>query len=470
MYFCLNSISMKHILGAILLILTVGCNTTNKSNALTYFGGQIINPRTNFVLLLKDDKVIDTLSLQNNNKFIASYKSFSEGLYTFKHGNEFQYIYIEPADSVLVRLNTWDFDESLVFNGKGSSKNEFLINLFLQNEKEEQAMYQYFNLNEKDFQFKIDSLAVERENIYNDFSQNEVNITEGFKKLTNTAIHFPLYRLKEIYPYYYKKAHNLSKFPEISKDFYNFRNNINLNENNLLSFYPYRNYVINYLYNVSYQIKEKDSTKNNITVNILNAIVENVKLEEFKNTLLKGIVVEDFLKSESTCSINNETLNIFLANCTDKEYVTQVKNLVNDSKFVLNNELLPDFKIETFSDEVLSINEIAKNNNTVIYFWSTEYMSLDYLTKRIKYLEKNYPNILFIGINTQPEAQSIPSKTNFSNLKKQFKLTKDSYAHKFLTSTYPRTIMVNKNGIVTNGFTYLDSKKFSSELSKLEKN
>jgi thiol-disulfide isomerase/thioredoxin len=470
MYFCLNSISMKYFLGAILLILTISCNTTNKGNTLTYFGGQIINPRTNFVLLLKDDKIIDTLSLKNNNKFIASYKSFSEGLYTFKHGNEFQYIYIEPADSVLIRLNTWDFDESLVFNGKGSSKNEFLINLFLQNEKEEKAMYQYFNLTENDFQFKIDSLAIERENIYNDFLQNEENISEGFQKLTNTAIHFPLYRLKEIYPYYYKKAHKLSKFPEISKDFYNFRDNINLNEDNLLSFYPYRNYVINYLYNVSYQIKEKDSTKDNITVNILNAIVENVKLEEFKNTLLKGIVVEDFLKSESTCSINKETLNIFLENCTDEEYVTQVKNLVNDSKFVLNNELLPDFKIENFSNEILNCNDITKNKNTVIYFWSTEYMSLEYLTKRIQYLEKNYPNILFVGINTQPSVNHIPSEHSFTNLENQFKLTKDSAAHQFLTSTYPRTILVNNKGIVTNGFTYLDSKKFSSELTKLEKN
>lgn len=463
---------MKYILSSILTLFLFSCSTTKKDNSFTYFGGQIINPRTNFVVLLKNDKVIDTLLLKENNRFIEKYTAFTEGLYTFKHGNEFQYIYFEPNDSILVRLNTWDFDESIVYTGKGSSKNEFLINLFLQNEKEEEEMYKYFNLNETKFQFKIDSLAKEREAIYNDFSRNKENITEGFQKLTSAAIHYPLYRLKEIYPYYYKKSHKLEKFPEVSDNFYKFRNNINLNEDNFLSFYPYRNYVVNYLFNLSYQEKEKDSTKTDITINILNAIIENIKLEEFKNTLLKNIVVEDFLKSESTCSINNETLNIFLDNCTDETYKTQVKNLVNDSKYVINKEPLVDFKVASYDNKDLTIRNIIKDSNTVIYFWSIEYMSLEYLTKRINYLEKKHPKILFVGINMQPDLSDFTKDPDFSlfNLNNQFKLTKDSYAHNFLTSNYPRTIMVNHNGIVTNGFTYLDSQKFSPELNKLEKN
>jgi hypothetical protein len=463
---------MKYVIGSILTLFLFSCNLAKKDTSLTYFGGQIVNPRTNFVLLLKNDKVIDTLTLKDNNRFIAEYKSFTEGLYTFKHGNEFQYIYLEPNDSILVRLNTWDFDESIVYTGRGSSKNEFLINLFLQNEKEEGEMFKYFNLNEVDFQFKIDSLAKERESIYKEFSANKENITEGFQKLTSTAIHYPLYRLKEIYPYYHKKAHKLKKFPTISDDFYDFRKDINLNEVDFLSFYPYRNYVVNYLFNISYHLKEKDSTKRDVTINLLNAIVENVQLEEFKNTLLKNIVIDDFLKSESTCSINKETLQIFLENCTDETYKTQVENLVNDSKFVSNKEPLEDFEIESYTNSTLNISEVIKDNNSVIYFWSTEFMSLEYLTKRIHYLEKNHPRILFVGINMQPDSRVFTTDPdlNLFNLNNQFKLTKTSYAHNYLTSNYPRTIMVNSKGIVTNGFTYLDSQKFSSELNKLEKN
>ncbi len=471
MYFCHNPNPMKYFIGIFLTIFIFSCNSTKEEIAATYFGGEIINPRTNFVLLLKDDKIIDTLLLDRNNRFIETYKNLNEGLYTFKHGYEFQYIYIEPTDSILIRLNNWNFDESLVFSGKGASKNEFLIKLFLKNEKEEKSMYQYFNLEENEFQAKLNSLAKEREKIYKEFELHETSLSNGFKKLTSTAIHFPLYRLKEIYPYYYKMAHKLDEFPPLSENFYDYRKQISLNEANLLSFYPYQNYVVNYLYNLSHQLKEKDSSKNNITVNVLHFLTTNIESEEIKNTLLKRIVVNDFLKSESTCSINEETLNIFLENCTNEAYLKQVKDLVNDSKYVINKEELHNFNIIPYNREQTDILSIIENKNTVIYFWSPEYMSTDYIVSRIKFLEKKHPNTLFIGINMNSSLKHLAKEPNLKRLdiNKQYVLTEDSYAHKYLTSKYPRSIIINKEGVVVNGFTYLDSKKFSSELKKLQK-
>ena len=116
MYFCLNSISMKYTISAILIVLLSSCMSTDNQDNITCFGGEIINPKASFVLLLKDDKVIDTLKLNRNNQFLESFPDVKEGLYTFKHGPEFQYMYLQPKDSLLVRLNTWDFDESMVFS------------------------------------------------------------------------------------------------------------------------------------------------------------------------------------------------------------------------------------------------------------------------------------------------------------------------------------------------------------------
>ena len=450
----------------------ISCKTSDDNGDITYFGGEIVNPQADYVLLLKDEKIIDTLKLDKKNRFLNSYTDIKEGLYTFKYGLEFQYVYLEPTDSVLVRLNSWDFDESIVFSGKGSDKNEFLINLFLQNENEEKAMFKFFNLNEDIFKMKIDSLTKVRESIYENFKANNLQVSEGFENLTNTAIHFPLYRLKEIYPYYYKKAHKLSKLPQLSDDFYDFRDDISLNEVDLLSFYPYQNYVVNYLYNLSHQLKEKDSTKNDVSVNVLNEIVKNINAEKIKNTLLKRILVDDFMKSEATCTIDNEKLAIFLENCTNEEYIEQVNNLVNDTKFVKNNKPLNNFEIVSYNNDSTSILNIVKNKKTVIYFWSTEYMSSDYLASRILFLEKHYPSIQFIGIQMQPAYINPTKEPKLKKLdsKNQFKLTNESYANNFLTSNYPRIILLNKKGVVQNGFTYLDSKKLHSELNKLEFN
>lgn len=471
MYFCVNPKKMKYLLSLFISISVFSCKTTEALDESTYFGGEIVNPRSSFVLFLKDDKVIDTLFLDKTNRFMGKYETLDEGLYTFKHGLEFQYVYLQPTDSVLVRLNSWDFDESLVFNGDGGSKNEFLINLFLQNEKEEKAMYQYFNLEEKPFVAKLDSLAKERDSIYREFEMNEISVSDGFKKLTNTAIHYPLYRLKEVYPVYYRKAKKSKEYPNLSKEFYQFRDQVNLNENNLLSFYPYQNYVVNYLYNLAYLQKDTDPEKSDVIVNVLNNIVEEIDSEEIKNTLLKRIVVNDFLKSETTCTIGSEKLAIFLENCTDEEYINQVQNLVNDSKFIENNKQLSNFEVVDYSGNKSDIQTVSKDKKTVIYFWSTEFMSTDYLVSRIQFLERKFSDIQFIGIQMQPAYLNMDNEPKLQKLNNdlQYKLTPNSFANNFLTSEYPRIIIVNSDGIVMNGFTYLDSKKLNQELNKIQK-
>jgi thiol-disulfide isomerase/thioredoxin len=262
----------------------------------------------------------------------------------------------------------------------------------------------------------------------------------------------------------------LGHYPEVSKTFYDFRKTISLNEENLVSFYPYQNYVVSYLYNISFRLKEKDSTKNDITVNILNAINEHIKAPAFKNLLLKRIVVGDFLKSESTCRINEEALSIFLANCTNKDYLEKVNNLVKDCNYISQEEPLHNFEIISYNDIPITINEIIKNKNAVIYFWSLDYMSSEYLAKRIKFLEEKYPNLLFVGINMQDTVQDLKEESNLKllNIDNQYKLSKDSYAHNYLNSKLPRTILVDEAGIVKNGFTNLDSRNLDSELNKLK--
>ena len=62
----------------------IGCNSSNDTH--TYFGGKIINPKSNYVILHSMGKVIDTLYLDKYNKFLGKFKNTNEGLYYFEHG------------------------------------------------------------------------------------------------------------------------------------------------------------------------------------------------------------------------------------------------------------------------------------------------------------------------------------------------------------------------------------------------
>ena len=138
----------KYIVPFIILILFIGCNE-NETSKKTSFGGKIINPKCSYVTLSNNYDFNDTIYLKKDNSFLGSYKEFKKGLYIFKHGPEHQYVYLEPNDSLLFRLNTWNFDESLVFSGKKAEVNNLLIEAFLQNELDEKNFSKFHNLNQR---------------------------------------------------------------------------------------------------------------------------------------------------------------------------------------------------------------------------------------------------------------------------------------------------------------------------------
>ena len=126
---------LKYKLLLLLIVLLNACIGDKQVAETTYFGGKIINPKDSKVFFYSGNEIIDSVKLSKKNKFIFKFDSIAEGIYTFAHGPEVQYVFLEPADSLLLRLNTWDFDESLVFSGKGADKNNLLINLLLANGK-----------------------------------------------------------------------------------------------------------------------------------------------------------------------------------------------------------------------------------------------------------------------------------------------------------------------------------------------
>ena len=116
--------------------LLCSCNKEFSSdNYVAYFGGEVVNPKSNYVLLLKDDEIIDTLFLNEKNQFFKKFDSLAPGMYTFKHDPEYQSVYFDKNDSLMVRINSVDFDESIVYCGRGDEKNNFLMELFLKNQE-----------------------------------------------------------------------------------------------------------------------------------------------------------------------------------------------------------------------------------------------------------------------------------------------------------------------------------------------
>ena len=152
----------KSLFWILILCLFIGCNKNEIKSKKAYFRGEIINPSSDNVLLYSDNKIIDTLKLSFDKRFLKKFDSINYGLFKMEHLPENQMIIIESGDSILARANMSDFNGSLFFSGKGAAKNNFLMETYLKLQNEISFLSSKYSLKGKSFNKIIDSLYMEK--------------------------------------------------------------------------------------------------------------------------------------------------------------------------------------------------------------------------------------------------------------------------------------------------------------------
>ena len=461
---------LKYKLLLISLIIISGCATDKKVTDTTYFGGKIINPKSKHVFFYKNNQLLDSTELNRKNKFLFKFDSLKVGLYTFKHGTEIQFLFLEPSDSLLLRLNYWDFDESLVFSGKGAEKNNLLINIFLQNEREDKFILKHYTLNDSLFDIKIDSLLQLKRLLFKQHIEEVVEVNPLFEEYINTAIYYPLYKKKEAYPYLNKKVLKLEKYPKISPTFYKYRKDINFKNEELQDFYAYYGYIRDYLKHIAYE-KEIINTGTHIKVNFIEATSNHLYLEKLKNRFLNEGMWNVLLDDKIPQSEKKRAEKIFFASCKDETIKNNISNLIKASDASKKGDLLPILQVYDKNDKKITLSDQTKGSNTVIYFWPKGLQQIENLAKRVNYLENQHPDIKFVGIDAKNIDYNWKSyvKVHKFNANNQYRLDKNSADNDWIHIDYSRTILVDKNGIVQNSFTHLLNPRFEQQLRKLKK-
>ena len=69
---------MKQIGILIGFLLAISCGSIDRSASKVYIGGEIVNPTSDYLVLFKDDKVIDSAQLDHNNRFNIKFKDLEE--------------------------------------------------------------------------------------------------------------------------------------------------------------------------------------------------------------------------------------------------------------------------------------------------------------------------------------------------------------------------------------------------------
>tara|TARA_R110002049_G_scaffold69206_5_gene179262 strand:+ start:3999 stop:5396 length:1398 start_codon:yes stop_codon:yes gene_type:complete len=445
----------------------IGCSGKQKKSPSIYFAGEIVNPKNDSVVLYKDDARICSSKLDSHNRFVIKLDaSAEEGLYHFGHSPEVQYVYLEKGDSLLIRVNTADFDESLVFEGIGQEINNFLLEMFLVQENEERDFIQnIYQLNPEDFSKKVDSINVIKLDLLHNLEQEAV-LSENAVAIAKTNINYTTYLYKERYPFKHREIYKKNSFEELPSSFYDYRKELTFNNPNFTYIAPYYNFMKEHFYGVSYMNCKKDCKKNGVNyVNQLHFNEHQLKLidsavgeKNLKDNLIRFVALKYLLRSNVSYKKNTEFIEKFHEVANDNKHVTEINTLYNSINNLQPNMPVPAVWVVDFNGNQVSLAEISTTRKDVVfYFWMGEHNKhFKHIINRVNSLNNTKKNkYTYIGISLRTDEQKWKDVVTSNNLntENQFRAAElKEINNALIINGKINRAVVTSNGNITNAF------------------
>jgi peroxiredoxin len=455
---------------ALLLFSLTSCKKEfSDNNYIAYFGGEVSNPTSPFVLFCKNNVVIDSIPLNKDNTFSIKFDSLTPGLYTFKNEPEYQYVYFDKNDSIQVHIDSKDFDGSINFCGRGDQKNNYLIDMYLRNEKDKNEMFEVFDFGFDKFNNFINKTNKANKKFY-DTKKEEIKWSDGFDIYAKGIVNFPNYTKKEIYPMIHKMRTGEDVTSKLPKDFYAFRKDIDYSNEALAEFSPFVMYLDHMLNNVgavNYHNHFTDvdlALKTNINkLNIADTLIKN---EKVRNIVLNNIALKYLLEDQNMVN-NQEFLKTYHKYSTDNSKKNEILKIGNAIQLLTVGKKLPEVQLITAEGKTISSDAII-TKNTVLFFWS-EKLNTHLLAAHKKVLDfkTKYPNYNFIAINLDDDSdkwKTTLKKYNFGTITELHCSNFEDIKNKWAITKVHRTLVISNNKTIKNGFTNLFDLHFEDDL------
>lgn len=428
-----------------------------------------MNPHNRYILFCKDAKVLDTIILNPDNTFFKKFDSLTPGLYSFKHEPEYQYVYFDKNDSLMVRINSQDFDESITFCGRGEEKNNFLMELYLKNEQDRSVMFNAFDEEVPKFNKQIDSAFQSKKKFYLE-KKESIGWDENFDHYAKAMLEFFHYSKKELYPVVHKMRSGENIEKQLPPSFYEYRKNIDFNNKEFTNFSPFVRYLSNMMTNLSSNDKWADRSAvdkafltNIKKLEITDSIFKN---EKIKNTVLDNIAFTYLLEDQNIIN-NKRFLEKYHSLSTDKNQHNDIKKIGDAIQKLKENNVLPNANLVDLKNNTVPIKSLVEKK-TVIFFW-TKNLESHFVAahKRVMELEKKHPDYDFISVcvdDNQSKWKSMLKNYKITGIREYRVSNFDDVKNSWVVNKIHRTMIINADGTINNAFVSLFDATFESHL------
>lgn len=456
---------LKLIIAIIILLFPISCSEDNQNNSF-FLGGEIINPSSGYVNFYYNNIKIDSIQLDSQNKFFKKIEDIRPGIYRIEHVPENQNIIVENGDSLWIRVNVEDFRESLTFSGKGSSKNNFLVDMSILDDSETVYISEIYSQESKVFRRAIDSLIDEKNKIWELFNRS-ADQKRLSKNITKASIKYNYFNKLERYALLRGKDWDKSE----KEEYFSYRERVNLDDSDLSLFEPYITYLMNY-----FNEKTLDSgkvylyEKNNTDFNIKKLLIIDSQItdQSLKNNLARATAIEEILNFKNN-DYHDEFIDYYTYVNSSEQYLNEITKLYRDIEKMKKGNSLPDIKILDFKGSTKSSLNELKGSKSLIYFWSQTQMNHYRRTiRRVEELKVQFPDYRFVGICIQPYTDMVSQAQNILNLdlSNQFSFKDFESSSKDWVLTYlNKTIITDQKVNIVDGFSNL----FTNEIENILK-
>ena len=462
--------SLLLLLSSLNLLILSSCNKEFKANDYrAYFGGEVKNPTNRFIYFSKNGVVIDTIPLQKDNTFFVQFDSLAPGMYTFKHDPEYQYVYFDKNDSIMVHINSKDFDESIIFCGRGDTKNNYLMESYLKNESDKEKMFDVYDYDISKFTFNTDSTYKSNKKSYN-IHKNDIKWSKDFDEYAKAALDFNYYSKKELYPVIHKLRTAEDVFDKLPNHYYDYRKNIDFNNVELSTYSPFVIYLSHLLNNVG-MVKYHNHFSDidlalTTNINKLNIADTLIKNEKVKNSILNNIAFSYLLEDQNMIN-NQKFLESYRKFSTDNSKKNEILRIGNAIQLLIAGNQLPEVNLVDKDGLTIFSNSIIKKK-AVLFFYTKEALThLAAAHKKALAFKSKYPDYQFIAINLdkdQKEWLELLSNYKFEGIQEYRCSNFEDIKNKWAITKIHRALILDGNGKIKNAFSNLFDVKFEYEL------
>lgn len=414
--------------------------------------GEITNANEDVVLLTYLRGVnsqTDTIQFKDHRQFRAKIPLEDPKYILFRHGNEYQVLFLCPGDSVRMTLNTDDFDESMKFSGIGATANNYLISSFLFSEQKGYDHDGIYQLEPPQFIAQVDTIRQIKEQFLEHYISQNSDLDKHFIESEKARIQYQWANQRLSYPKAY--AYYTGEQPSLPENYDRYLEELKLDNPEMINLIAYARFLSQYVDKLAseqfemYSLSKDENKWALVKFDVVAGHFENEAVKDY----LYFRTIKDRIKYYGINNIDS-LLTIFHDRVNNQDYLAKVEDLKQKWTALAQGEPAPDFAFPNVKGDTFSLSDF-RGKFVYIDVWATWCTPCKKELPHMKRLMKKYDDrdIVFLGISIDGQKENweeMVRDKDIQGIQLYAGGPRTSITEDYMIHGIPRFILIDKSG------------------------